>query len=88
MRNKNEKFEIYWLYSLSIGYASSIVCHHSHHDQKYQWSYKYIDTKYKFICDWNKSGHIATFYTPTDWQLADGFIKALSSIKLLYLFLL
>ena len=27
---------------------------------------KYLDTKYKVICDQNKSRHIATFYISTD----------------------
>ena len=44
---------------------------------------KYINTKYRFIYDHNKSGHILTLtlYIPTDQQPIDSFTKPLSLVK-------
>ena len=42
---------------------------------------KYINTKYRFIYDHNKSSHILTLYIPTDQQPVDSFTKPLSLVK-------
>jgi len=42
---------------------------------------KHIDIKYRFICDRNENGDIATSYIPTEEQPADILTKALSYPK-------
>ena len=71
------------LFFANKGYHPNITVHSEHlitasNINKYS---KYINTKYRFICDHNESGHILTLYIPTDQQPVDGFTKSLSLVK-------